>query len=122
VDYSAGYVPFLLKAMHNIRTDVGTSPLLVDRTQYMVVLELLSLTSMVMKVVQDLVPATVTDALWQARLGIAIDTGPAGARDWPGWVLLQVAPEKLALYGATESDSAAVLQQKINAYNAGGSQ
>jgi len=120
VDWSAGYVPPLLKGMHSVRADVGSSPMFTDRTQYLVTLEMLSLISMVMKVVQDLAPATVTDAFWQARLNIAIDTGPNGDRSgWPGWVFLQVPPEQLARYGATEADSIAVLQAKINAYNAG---
>lgn len=120
MDWSAGYVPYLLKAMHNVRQDVGTSPMSLDRTQFMVLLEVLSMIGMVMKAMQDLHPAVATDAAFSQRLGIAIDTGPAGDRSgWPGWVVLQVAPEKLALYGATEADSVAVLQQKINAYNAG---
>lgn len=120
MDWSAGFVPYLLKAMHSVRADVGSSPMSVDRTQYMVLLETLSLISMVMKAVQDLAPTVATDAEWSRRLGIAIDTGPNSDRSgWPGWVFLQIPPDRLALYGATEADSPAVLQQKINAYNAG---
>lgn len=120
MDWSAGFVPFLLKGMHDVRQDVGTSPLSIDRTQYMVVLEVLSLVGMVMKAVQDLHPAVATDAVWAQRLAVAIDTGPGGDRSgWPGWVFLQIPPEQLARYGATEADSIGVLQAKIAAYNAG---
>lgn len=120
MDYSAGYVPYLVKAMHSAAPTVGTDIMSSDRGTYLMMLELLAIQAMVMKVVQDLVPGTVTDAFWSARLGISLDTGPGGAQDWPGWVVLQVPPERLARYGATEADSVGVLQAKIDAYNAGG--
>lgn len=116
-DYSALFVPPLLKAMHNSRTVVGTGVLGTERSRYLQILELLALISMVLKVIQDLHPDLATDAAFAQRLGLALDTGPGGAKDWPGWVMLQIPPEDLAMYGATETDSPAVLKAKIDAYN-----
>lgn len=122
MDYSSGYVPYLMQAQHSpavcagLGTDVMGSP----KELYNVNLELLMLLSMVMKVISDVAPQ-VTDQVWADRLAHAMDTGPGGDRSgWPGWVVLQVTPEMLATYGATMADSVDVLRQKIAAYNAGG--
>lgn len=120
-DWSASFVPYLLEGQHshavtdNLGTDImGTA----DKELYNVNLTLLMLISMVMKVVQDLAPDLVTDALLAHRLAIALDTGPNGDRSgWPGWVVLQVKPEDLAIYGATITDSVDALRAKIDAYN-----
>jgi hypothetical protein len=119
--WSSQYVPPLLKGQHSIRdvlgTDVMTSG---NRELYNINLTTLALIAMVMKAIQDIAPGVATDAFWQARLHVAIDTGPDGDRTgWAGWVLAQVAPEDLEIYGATEADSLAVLQAKIAAHNGG---
>jgi hypothetical protein len=120
VAYSAQMVPTMLRAQHSVADLLGTDVMGSNASAYNTNLETLALIAMVMKAVQDIAPTVATDAFWQSRLNLAIDTGPAGDRSgWPGWVLLQVAPERLADYGATLTDSAAVLQAKINAYNAG---
>jgi hypothetical protein len=119
MDYSAGFVPYLVKAMHAARGTIGTDVMIGDRSRYLETLEILSLIAMVMKMIQDLHPTVATDAVMAQRLNISLDTGPAGARDWLGWVYLQIQPELLARYGATEADSVAVLQAKIDAYNLG---
>jgi hypothetical protein len=117
--FSSEFVPPLLKAMHGASGTVGTDPLGSERSRYLQLVEVLVLVAMVLKIIQDLHPTVVTDAVLNQRLAIALDTGPGGDRSgWPGWILLQVAPELLAQYGATEADSAQVLQQKIDAYNA----
>jgi hypothetical protein len=119
--WSSQFVPPLLKGQHSVRDDLGTDVMSGNVEVYNVNLTTLALISMVMKAIQDIAPAVATDAFWQARLNIAVDTGPNGDRSgWPGWVLAQIAPEDLAIYGATEADSLAVLQAKIAAYNAGG--
>lgn len=117
-DYSAQFVPPLVKAMHNAAGLVGTDVLYSERSQYLAILEILSIQAMTLKLIQDLAPQ-VTDAILADRLNAALDTGPNGAKDWPGWVMLQVPPESLAQYGATEADSPQVLQQKIDAHNGG---
>ncbi|MEU7170300.1 hypothetical protein ABZ949_02265 [Micromonospora tulbaghiae] len=118
--WSSQIVPHLLKAQHSLRNDLGTDVMYADRQTYNINLELLALIAMVMKAVQDLHPTVATDAAWQQRLNVAVDTGPGGDRSgWPGWVLLQVPPEDLARYGATETDSVDVLRAKIDAYNNG---
>lgn len=120
VAMSAQFVPALLKGEHAIAQDLGTDVMLSQGSQYNINLETLCLIAMVMKAVQDLSPSVATDAFWQDRLNKAIDTGPGGDRSgWPGWILLQVPPENLPLYGGTEGDSVSVLQAKIAAYNAG---
>lgn len=114
--WSAQFVPPLLKGQHSIRNELGTDVMSGGREIYNTNLTVLALFGMVMKAIQDIAPAVATDAFWQARLNVAIDTGPGGDRSgWPGWVLLQIAPEDLAVYGATEADSLATLQAKINA-------
>lgn len=119
-NWSAAFVPSLLKGQHNVRHDLGTDILSSNRELYNANLTTLALIGMLMKVIQDVAPQ-VTDAVWQQRLAVAIDTGPGGDRSgWPGWVLLQVPPEDLARYGATEADSVEVLRAKIAA--AGGLQ
>jgi hypothetical protein len=120
MDFSANYVPYLVKAMHNASKDVGFDVMYSDRGEYLQLLEVLSLLAMVMKVISDVAPQ-VTDAVWSQRLSISLDTGSGGDRSgWPGWVVLQVPPERLAQYGASETDSVPVLQGKIAAYYAGG--
>lgn len=120
MDYSSGYVPYLVKALHNARDLIGTDIMGTDHYRYLQFLEMVTLIAMVMKAVQDLHPGVATDAAWQQRLSISLDTGPGGDRSgWPGWVVLQVPPERLADYGATEADSIASLQAKIDAFNAG---
>jgi hypothetical protein len=115
--YSAEFVPPLLKAMHNARELVGTDPLGTERSRYLQIVKTLVLVAMILKIIQDLHPGVVTDAVLAQRLAIALDTGPGGDKSgWPGWVLLQVAPEDLAQYGATEADNLATLQAKIAAY------
>jgi hypothetical protein len=119
VQFSSGFVPYLVKAMHAARDDIGTDIMGTDHSRYLQYLEIFSLIAMVMKAVQDLAPTQATDAVWAQRLSISIDTGPGGDRSgWPGWIILQVPPEQLSQYGATETDSPAVLQAKIDAYNA----
>jgi hypothetical protein len=119
-DWSAQYVPALIKAMHNSAPILGTDPLGAPRAQYLVMLELLAVNAMTLKIIQDLHPDLATDSEFQHRLDIALDTGADGDKSgWPGWVLLQVPPEMLAQYGATEADSADVLQAKMDAYNNG---
>lgn len=121
MNWSAEFVPYLVKAMHAARDDIGTDIMAGDHSQYLQFLEILSLIAMVMKAVQDLHPTVATDAVWSQRLGVSIDTGPNGDRSgWPGWVMLQVPPERLARYGGTLTDSVPVLQAKIDAYNLGG--
>jgi hypothetical protein len=121
VAWSSQFVPYLLKGQHSVRDDLGTDVISGSIEPYNVNLTVLSLISMVMKAIQDIAPGTATDAFWQARLNIAVDTGPNGDRSgWPGWVLAQIAPEDLAVYGATEADSLAVLRAKIAAHTAGG--
>lgn len=122
VAWSAQMVPSMLQAQHSpdITAALGTDIMGSDRGAYNTNLTTLALIAMVLKMLQDLNPTVVTDAVILQRLGIAIDTGPGGDRTgWPGWVLLGVAPERLAQYGATTADSAASLQTKIDAYNAG---
>ena len=112
-------VAALLKAQHSIATDLGTDVMTVDRETYNVLLLNLTLIAMGLKIQQDLNPAVVTDTALLGRLNTAVDTGPNGDRSgWPGWVLLQVPPEQLARYGATEADTVPQLQAKIDAYNA----
>lgn len=118
--WSAQIVPSLLNAQHSpdVTTALGTDIMGSDKATYNVNLELLVLLSMTLKIIQDLAPATVTDAFLQQRLAIALDTGASGDRSgWPGWVLLQIKPEDLAQYGATMTDSPATLQAKIDAYH-----
>jgi hypothetical protein len=118
MDYSAHYVPYLVKAMHDASHDVGFDVMYSDRGQYLEMLELLALSATIMKVISDVAPQ-VTDGVWAQRLAIALDTGPGGDRSgWPGWVVLQVPPEHLARYGAAETDDVSTLQAKIAAYNA----
>lgn len=118
-DYSAQFVPPLLKAMHNAAGTVGTDPLGTEQSRYLQLVEVLALIAMTLKIIQDLHPAAVTDAVLNQRLAAALDTGPGGDRSgWPGWVLLQIPPELLPQYGATEADTAPILKQKIDAYNA----
>lgn len=119
MDFSAQIVPYLVKAMHGARDTIGTDIMIGDRSRYLEILEILALIAVVMKGIQDLHPDAATDAEWARRLNLALDTGPAGARDWPGWVYLQIQPEDLARYGATEADSVPVLQAKIDAFNLG---
>lgn len=111
---SADFVPYLLGAQRTVvRDGLGTDIMGGEKSLYNTNLSTLSLIAMVMKVIQDLNPAVATDAAWQARLNAAIDmTG-----GWPGWILGQVRPEDLAMYGATMSDSLEVLQQKIRDYD-----
>lgn len=121
-DYSAQMVPTLLKALRStaVVQALGTDVMGGSKETYNVVIEQLCLVAMVMKAIQDLHPTVATDAAWLARLNSALDTGPAGDQSgWPGWVVLQVAPENLAMYGATEADSVASLRTKIETYNAG---
>jgi hypothetical protein len=118
VQYSSGYVPYLLQAQHSraVCDALGTDVMGSGKETYNINLEILMLISMLMKVISDVAP-TITDAAWQQRLNIAMDTGPNGDRSgWPGWVVLQVPPESLGLYGASLTDSVATLQQKIAAY------
>jgi hypothetical protein len=120
-DYAAQMVPTLLKALRSptVVQALGTDIMGSTKEFYNIAVEQLCLVAMLMKVVQDLVPATVTDAFLLDRLAHALDTGPGGDMSgWPGWVVLQVAPENLAQYGATEADSVASLRAKIAAYNA----
>lgn len=117
VAYSAQYVPYLLEAQHNIAAELGVDIMTSDLQTYRVNMTNLALLSMVMKAVQDLAPATATDAFWQQRLGIAIDTGPGGDKSgWPGWVVLQIQPANLATYGGLLTDGVAALQAKIDAW------
>lgn len=119
-DYSAQMVPTLLKALRSpvIVQNLGTDVMGSAKETYNLILEMLCLIAMVMKAVQDLHPTTATDAAWLARLNGALDTGPGGDMSgWPGWVVLQVAPEKLALYRATETDDVPTLASKIASYN-----
>lgn len=121
VAWSAQNVPSMLQAQHStvVTNGLGTDIMGSGRELYNMNLTTLSLIGMVMKAIQDIAPAA-TDAFWQNRLNIAIDTGSGGDRSgWPGWVILQVRPEDLARYGATTDDSVPVLQAKIDAYNAG---
>lgn len=117
-DWSAQYVPTLLKTMHDARDQIGTDVMGEERFRYMHTVAMLTLISMVLKIIQDLHPGVATDDAFLQRLLISLDTGPNGARNWPGWVMLQVTPETLPMYGANEQDSPAVLQAKIDAYNA----
>lgn len=113
------FVGPLLKAMHSVADDLGTDVMHSGKGPYNVTLELLALLAMTLKIIQDLAPTTVTDAYLQQRLNVAIDTGPGGDRSgWPGWILLQIAPEKLAQLGATETDTVPVLQAKLDAWYA----
>lgn len=115
------FVGPMLKAQHAVRNDLGSDVMTADKQTYNINLELLALVAMVLKCVQDAVPGTFTDANLQQRLDTAIDTGPNGDRSgWPGWIVLQVPPEDLGKYGATEADSVPSLQAKIDAYRAGG--
>lgn len=115
--YPSQFVGPLVKAQHSqiIRETLGTDVMTIAKDAYNMNLTLMTIVAMLMKIVQDLAPGTVTDAFLQDRLNHSIDTGPEG---WPGWLLLQVRPEDLAKYRATEFDDAATLQQKIDAYNA----
>lgn len=110
---SADFVPYLLNAQRSvIRDSLGTDIMGSEKALYNTNLAHLCLLAMVMKAIQDLNPLA-TDAAWQARLNAAIDmTG-----GWPGWILGQVRPEDLAMYGATMTDSLEVLQQKIRDYD-----
>ncbi|GAA0528867.1 hypothetical protein GCM10010172_06850 [Paractinoplanes ferrugineus] len=112
------FVSALLKAEHAIAPDLGTDVMSSDKQSYNINLLTLSLVAMTLKIVQDLHPDLVTDAALLDRLNTAIDTGPNGDRSgWPGWILLQVRPEQLARYGATETDTVPQLQAKIDAFN-----
>lgn len=120
VTWSAQFVSPLLKGQHSVRNDLGTDVMSGSRDLYNQNLTTLALIGMVMKAVQDIAPAVATDAFWQARLAVAIDTGSGGDRSgWPGWVLAQISPEDLAVYGATEADSLATLRAKIAATSGG---
>lgn len=114
------FVGAMLKAQHSIRNTIGTDVLSADKQTYNVNLQLLALLAMTLKILQDLRPDIVTDAALQQRLIEAIDTGPNGDKSgWPGWIVLQVAPDDLDRYGATEADDVPTLRAKIDAYNAG---
>lgn len=115
------FVAPMLKAQHNLRYTMGTDVVTADKQTYNVNLQILSLIAMVLKCLQDAVPLMFTDANLQQRLNEAIDTGANGDRSgWPGWIVLQVPPEDLAKYGATEADLIPQLQAKIDAWIAGG--
>jgi hypothetical protein len=118
--YSSQIVPSLLAAQHSpaVTEALGTDVMGASKEPYNINLTLLTLIAMVMKAIQDLHPTVVTDAVWQARLAAALDTGPGGdTSGWPGWVVLQVRPEDLVRYGATTADNVTTLQAKIAAYN-----
>jgi hypothetical protein len=118
--YSSQFVPTLLKAMHQSADLVGTDPMGTERSRYLQLVEVLALIAMTLKIIQDLHPTAVTDAALLDRLNACLDTGPGGDKSgWPGWILLQIPPQDLAMYGATETDSAAALQAKMDAYNSG---
>jgi hypothetical protein len=111
---SADFVPYMLNAQRTVvRDGLGTDIMGSEKALYNTNLATLSLIAMVMKVVQDLHPTVATDAAWQTRLAAAIDmTG-----GWPGWILGQIRPEDLAMYGASLTDTLEVLQQKIRDYD-----
>lgn len=112
------FVGPILQAMHAIADQVGTDVMWSGRDLYNAVVELICLHAMTLKIIQDLHPTLVTDQVLQQRLNEAIDTGPNGDRSgWPGWVLMQIAPEDLARYGATTADTLATLQTKIAIWN-----
>lgn len=117
--FSSRLVPPLLQGMHSIAGELGTDVMLIPTEAYRVNLEILSLIAMTLQIIQDLAPTVLTDDVLAQRLAIAVDTGPNGDRSgWPGWAILQVRTEDLAMYGATTSDTVASLQAKIAAYNA----
>jgi hypothetical protein len=117
MDYSAGFVPSMLKAMHDARDVVGTDVMVGDPSRYREIVQTLALFGVVAKAIQDLHPDKATDAEWASRLSRALDTGPNGDKGgWPGWVVLQVPPTLLARYGGTLTDSVPVLQAKIDAW------
>lgn len=120
--YPAQFVPPMLKAQHSqiIREALGTDIMMTSRELYNINLTLLSLIAMTLKIIQDLHPTVVTDAALLDRLAHAIDTGPGGdTSGWAGWILLQIKPEDLGIYGGLETDTLAQLQAKIDAHNAG---
>lgn len=118
--YSSEFVGPMIKAMHSISPQLGTDIMWANKELYNVVLELLCLHAMTLKILQDLHPSVVTDVALQTRLNNAIATDPNGP-GWLGWIMLQIPPESLAQYGATEADSIATLQAKIAAYQAANS-
>lgn len=120
--YSSQIIPYLLKAQHSsaVTSALGTDVMAVGKETYNINLEVLTLIAMVMKAIQDIAPLQATDAFWLDRLNHALDTGPNGdTSGWLGWVVLQIRPEDLAIYGGLETDSIATLQAKIDAHNAG---
>lgn len=115
---SARLVPAMLQGQHSVSDALGTDVMLVGREQYNLNLETLALVAMVLQIIQDLNPAVVTDQVMLDRLNVALDTGPNGDRSgWPGWVLMQIRPEDLMMYGATLTDNLATLEAKVAAYN-----
>jgi hypothetical protein len=119
--YASQIVPYLLKGQHSpaVVSGLGSDIMGSSKEVYNVNLELLMLIAMVMQGVQALLPGA-TDAFWLDRINHALDTGPGGdISGWLGWIILQVAPENLAQYGATEADTVASLRTKIETYNAG---
>lgn len=119
-DMSYQFVGPMLQAMHSIAGEIGTDIMGADTGTYRLAVELLALQAMTLKIIQDLHPDVVTDAVLQQRLNIAVDTGLGGDRSgWPGWILLQVRPDDLARYGATTTDTVPQLQAKIAAFNQG---
>lgn len=112
------YIGPIIKAMESLKYDLGSDIMSGNRELYCAVLELVALHAMTLKIIQDLHPGVVTDEVLGQRLATAVDTGPDGDRSgWPGWLVLGVSPSLLPQYGATESDSVPVLQQKIYDYN-----
>lgn len=109
---SSEFVPPILGGMHAIRDLIGTDIMMVSSELYDITVLNITLHAMTLKILQDLHPDVVTDAALSDRLSASI------AGFWPGWVLLQVRPSDLAMYGATDTDSAEVLKAKIDAYNA----
>ena len=63
MNYSAGFVPYLLKAQHAIAADLGVDIMTADLSTYRINLTQLSLVAMVMKAIQDLHPTIATDAV-----------------------------------------------------------
>lgn len=120
--YASQFVPYLLRAQHSrtVVESLGTDIMSTTKETYNDNLTILVLISMLMKIIQDLHPTVATDAAFLDRLNHALDTGPSGDQSgWLGWVVLQIKPEDLAIYGGLETDTIAVLQAKIDAHNAG---